>query len=194
MSRLRARQLTWMIAGGFLIAAAVVGALASSPLWYVVSAWLGAVLYAASFLLFALGLQRSGSVTDRHPVGTTALVLLGLWSIALPVVQSAGIGASLGQSVWTVEALARFALALVAVVQIGRARVVPGHWRWAPAFTLAVVALSWVAGELGLNVPAEGWFFVDALIRLSAGVFLGVIAIVLGIRASVRTVIIAPTP
>jgi len=192
LSRLRARQLTWVIGGALLTAAAVVGSLAPSPLWYVVSAWLGAVLYAASLVLFALGLQRSGSVTDRRPTGTTALVILGLWSVALPVIQSASIGASLEQSMWVVEVLARFAIALVAVVQVGRAGVVPGRWRWAPAFALAAVAFSWVAGEFAPSALVEGWFFVDALIRLGAGVFLGVVAIVLGVRASVRTVIIAP--
>lgn len=93
---------------------------------------------------------------------------------------------------WVVEVLARFAIALVAVVQVGRAGVVPGHWRWAPAFALAAVAFSWVAGEFAPSALVEGWFFLDALIRLGAGVFLGVVAIVLGVRASVRTVIIAP--
>lgn len=192
LGQLRARQLTWTIAGALMITSAVVGNMASSPLWSVVGAWVSAVFSAAALVLFAFGLRRSGSVTDRRPVGTAAIVALGLWSIALPVAQSTSIGASLGQPAWTTEALVRFAVALVAVVQIARVGAVPRPWQWAPAFALAAVALSWVVGELAPGVSAEGWFFVDSLVRLAAGVFVGVVAIVLGIRASVRTVIIAP--
>jgi hypothetical protein len=95
-----------------------------------------------------------------------------------------------------VDSAVQLAAALVAVVQIGRAGVVPRPWNWAPAWALGAVVVPSLLGLLLLAVGALQepqpqaqsltlTMFVsalDGLARTVGPVFLGVLAIVLGDR------------
>lgn len=91
-----------------------------------------------------------------------------------------------GYSELAIEAAA----ALVAVVEIARARVIPGNWRFAPAIALAVVVLVQVigqvvgvaAGSAGLEQAAVGLALGGFAAAILAPVALGIAAIALGAR------------
>ena len=150
-------------------------------------------LFAASLLVFAFGIRRSGSVTARRPLGTAALTALAGWTLGAPLLDSVFLsgssldpGSTLGFGY--AAALVAFLLALTAVTQIGRAGAVPAPWNWAPTWTLVAVALV----ELPQQFPVIGAQPEDAavqilinlniLVRTGATIFLGVLAIVLANR------------
>src|SRR5690606_22695678 len=89
----------------------------------------------------------------------------------------------------TTEAVS-LALAIVAVVQIGRTGVVPQPWAWAPLWALAVVVVSrtLLSGMLPMpglveNPEALGALFGLAGFLVAASVaFLGVLAMILAVR------------
>ncbi len=88
----------------------------------------------------------------------------------------------------------RVAAALVAVVRIGRARVVPAPWNWAPAWALAAIVLTGATGQMtalasaGSLDVAMTLLTLDGLVRTAATVLLGVLSIVLATRQ------VPPTP
>ena len=183
-------RLAWVIGGALLIATVVV----STPLsWYFGGGVIKAVLFAAALLVFAFGIRGSGSVTGRRPLGTAALVILAAWVLirrvawGLPWVNA--VGTEVLTDVSYVDSVVQLTAALVAVVQIGRAGVVPRPWQWAPAWALGAVvvpsllglllAVGATQGVLGLTMFVSA---LDGLARTAGPVFLGVLAIVLGDR------------
>lgn len=196
-----------MLGGILLIAATLVVAVAGPMLWSVPGAeFAGPALFSAALLVFAFGLRGAGSITARRPLGTAALTLLAVWTFAdgllwrftplgaLPLDQQALLGTSIP--------LVTAALAAVACVQIARAGVLPTPWNWAPTWALiAVVAPSLLQMLLVAAGPASRYQDVlivlvslDGLVRAAAGVFLGVMAILLASRAAPTRTVSIITP
>lgn len=154
------------------------------------------VLFTAALLVFALGIRGSGSVTARRPLGSAALVLLAAWLLlgeSLSVIvtsQAIDTVPDVLLGFGYVDPFVQFLLALIAVMQIGRIRVVPAPWNWSPAWVLAAVALSWlviqlvgaVDGAQSNPLPALYILSVDGIVRTASTVVLGVLAVVLGDR------------
>lgn len=181
----------WQIGGALLIASVVV----SAPLApYFGGAVIKAVLFAAALLVFAFGIRGSGSVTAGRPLGTAALTVLAIWVLLravawkLPWVDA--VGTDVLTDVGYVDSVVQLAAALIAVVQIGRACVIPRPWSWAPAWALAAVVMPSLLGLLILAIGgSEAQLFltmfvsaIDGLARTAGPVFLGVLTIVLGDR------------
>ncbi len=184
-----AAQPAW-IAGGILLVASGIFAFVARPSGtpgYVVSIT-GVALFSAALLVFAFGARGSGSMAGGR-VGTAALVVLAVWRLASAVfwgalavesgsalIQAQGLLITLNY----IDLLVQFAAALVVVIRIGRARVVPRPWNWAPAWALAVVVAEWVLGQA---LAAVEWVpFLNGLgiaVEVCVPVFLGVLAVVL---------------
>ena len=190
----RARQRTWVAAGVLLVLSALVRLVARGTLVVIHPA--GDWLFAVGAILFVIGIGRSGSVTGRRFVGTAATILLAvapmtqaLWAAFVP-------GEEVNRN--TVEDISAlvaivyygtvFVLAIVSVVQIARARVLPSPWRWAPAWVMVWTILTVGIGlnlfgsaPLGSTVAVLGSVLV--IYGPAAGVmFLGILGIVLGSR------------
>jgi hypothetical protein len=186
----------WIIGGVLFLASVVVG-VRTLPLIALV-AWgniLGTVLFSAALVVFAVGIRGAGSVTARKPLGTIALCALAVWTPAIaivPRVQAVGLSSSGDLLTFGyVTTFVQFVLALIAVVQIGRAAVVPRPWQWTPAWVLAAVAVLWVLEQLigigvstGQTVPAIATVVMtlDGLVRVAASVLFGVLTIVFARR------------
>jgi len=170
--------------------------------------WLGFVLaavYPAALIVYAYGLP-GGSVTARRPLGTAALTVLAAWilatSIAWPPILGPDPDEGLIAVFVVVDPVVRVAAALIAVVQIGRARVVPPPWNWAPSWALAAIVVTGVGGQaVAMTSPANGLdltmtlFTVDSLVRAAASVLLGVLSIVLAARrAPAEPVVVYRSP
>lgn len=201
----RDRRRTWMLGGGLLAASALLSlALRSFFLPGLPLHSLSDVLFAAGAVVFAFGLGRAGSVTARRPLGTTAIVLLAAWlliasplqQLLLPMEISFTDPAERGGYFQlvnlvgiTTEAIS-LVLAIIAVVQIGRAGIVPKPWSWAPLWALAAVVVSRTLFSGMLPIPgladdqvALGAVFGLAGFLVAASVaFLGVLAMVLAVR------------
>lgn len=158
-----------------------------------------AVLFAASLLVFAFGLRGQGSIVARRPPGMAALLVL---AVLPPVVELALSALATGQDISLLQILSftqlavTAAAALVAVVAIGRAAVVPRPWQWAPAWGLAVIVATSALPQIAL-VGASGqdpqgllWLFaLGSLVILTVPLALGILAMVLGARGQA-----APSP
>lgn len=190
----RARRLTW-VTGGILLLLSVV-------IWFTARGELAGfaiakdAVFASAAVLFVIGVGRAGSVTALRPVSTVATLALAvtpfaqsLWFGLVP--ESPG-DPNAREDAWVLAAALYYgslaALAIIAAVGIGRAGVLPSPWRWAPlwvvfwtplAFVVGITvsssapfgtAISRIAGHLVLDGPAIGT------------VFLGIVALVLGIR------------
>lgn len=208
----------WVWGGGLLALSAALPALSGSfaggfgP-WPVLG-WASRLAFAAAMVVFAFGIRRVGSVVARRPLGIVALLIVGVLLPLVEVISSMvfvwdpadrtgtpwWIGAAQavnlgGLALWG-------AAALVASVQIVRARVVPDPWRWAPVWGLAVIAVVFAATQIlmvGAGQPdfqtpaiilAMAWSAVMLLVPLA----LGVLAMMLGARglALARTQIYPP--
>jgi hypothetical protein len=172
----------------------VFGAAFQPPALGVGGGFIGPVLFSASLLVFAFGIRGSGSVTARRPLGTAALTALATWSLVVPIVLGLVVaGDRLPDWLLTfgyVDSFVRFVLALVAVVQIARAGVVPAPWNWAAGWVLAAVAGAWLLEQViavgaTQNAPflASTVLTVEGLVHIGGTVFLGVVAIVLADRS-----------
>lgn len=205
----------WIWGGGLLLASAVLplitgssGFAAAGGLSGAVFSWIGMLAFAAAMVVFALGLGRRGSVVARRPAGTVALIALAvvtpiIWVLtAVFPYSDADPGA---YAVWGYAELAvRFGAALVAVVAVGRARVVPPPWNWAPAWGLAAVVVTGVlaqvstvalAGRPGDQEALVTVFALSSLVAVVVPSLLGILAIVLGSRAEPRaTIPVYPPP
>jgi hypothetical protein len=192
----RARRHTWVSAGVLLVLSALAGFMARGPLVVIHPA--GDWLFAAGAILFVIGIGRPGSVTGRRFVGTAATILLAvapmtrsLWAAFVPD------GETNPNTVEDISALVAmlyygtvFALAIVSVIQIARARVIPSPWRWASAWVLVWTILTVAIGlnlfgsaPLGSTVSVLGSGL--AVYGPGAGViFLGILGIVLGSRGA----------
>lgn len=189
----------WLWGGGLLAASAALPML--GQIYYSTPAlvWAGRLLTAAALIVFAVGIRREGSIVARRPVGIVALVAMG---VVPPVIEllTPAVGSvddsGFPQNLWLLQLIGygsltiSVAAALVAVVEIARARVVPDPWRWAPAWGLAVAAGIYVVAQVTLIAvdPQGAAELVDLLATgaVVGNVFvplaLGILAMVLGAR------------
>jgi hypothetical protein len=190
---------TWFVGGSLLLGSVVLGWNLQSPgpLATVVSI-LGTVLFSTSVLVFAFGFRRSESVTVRRPLGTAALTFLAVWVLLSPVVSDLLASGSTDDDLpsallvyGVIDPYIRFALALVSVIHIGRAGVVPVPFHWLPAWTLAALTVPWILGQIVAAGPSPESDLptilfiaaVDGLVRTAGAVVLSVVAILLSDRA-----------
>lgn len=158
------------------------------------------ILFSAALFVFAFGVRGAGSVTARRPIGTAAVTLLGVWLILGAVFRDV---AGFGYSDWltsdamkllnNLDSFARFAIALVVVVQIARVGAVPAPWKWLPAMILAVLVIIWLPVNL-IEYSSPGsyfpdpiiWFLttIDGITRIGGTMMMGVIAVVLADRTN----------
>lgn len=222
------RARTALIVGGSaLIAAAVLPqpleplmlGLAGMPgLWSGVFAGGLAVVHAFGLTVLALGIRGSGSVTGRRPVGTIALIALGLWGVVGAIVSMtpllsedppAGSVPAGGMTFATVSVIVSFALALVACVEIMRAGAVPSPWHRVPLWCLAVLTVLWLVQTLmGVTLatyqgdaalPGATPIAIVLAVAISAAgtivsVGLGVLAVALGAAAGAASIHPRPAP
>ncbi len=133
----------WLTGGILLVLWAVGNYFDLAPLLTVPGGeWSLRVIFAAATFAFALGWKGVGSVTGRRPVGTTALILVGLWPFFTEFADSF-LWDDSNYVLWSVVSeLLRLGVAVVAVTQIVRAGLVVKPWAWTPAVGLAVYVLA----------------------------------------------------
>ncbi|CAH0195486.1 hypothetical protein [Microbacterium foliorum] len=204
----RTRQRTWILGGVGLIACGILGVLppggrvGSGPILLVTD-----VLFAASVLLFAVGLSRDASVVTRRPLGVTAMAIVAIWPLLSSVITRAmGPGVSPNDDAWVAYGyIALFiptAAGLVAAMQIARSDTVPSPWRWAPAWVLGMQALAWAVSQAVLvtarpeNVQsfAEPFHMLGTLASLAATLGLGILALILAARSRPESVQVYRSP
>lgn len=190
------RITAWVWGGILLIASAVLqlalnGSGASGEILTGIF-WLGSLAFAAAVLLFAVGWHGHGSVVARRAPGMVAMAVLALWpmvaAIVMPLLDPVGDSLT-SLIVWGyIDTVVYAVAALATVVAIGRARVVPAPWRWAPAWALAIVAGAFLlmqlvglaAGVLGQQILAP-LFWLLSTATVLAPLLLGLLALVLGL-------------
>lgn len=194
----RARQRTWVAGGVLLLLSVAVGVAARGPLVGISPAkdW----LFAGAAILFVVGLGRAGSVTGRRVVGSVAIVLLAVapmtqsyWFSFIPDSKA---DPHLAEDVSVHIALTYYGivatLAVISVVEIARAKVVPSGWRWAPMWVIVWTPIAFAIGlALFSSAPlGTAAASIGAIIGghgPAAGIaFLGVLGIVLGVRQPAR--------
>ena len=204
----RTRQRTWILGGVGLIACGILGVLppggrvGSAPILLVTD-----VLFAASVLLFAVGLSRDASVVSRRPLGVAALAIVAIWPLLSSVITRAmGPGVSPDDGAWVAYGyIALFiptAAGLVAAMQIARSDTVPSPWRWAPAWVLGIQALAWAVSQAVLvtarpeNVQsfADPFHMLGTLASLAATLGLGILALILAARSRPESVQVYRSP
>lgn len=187
----------WVWGGSLLLASVLLqvlltGSLSGATGLSGVVLWLGILSHSAALLVFAFG-WRGGSVTARRPVPTTALVVLALWGplgavlsrVIVITPEASEVGVTLGY----VEIAVWFGAALVAVVGIQRAGVVPRPWHRAPMWGLAIVAGTGVFTQVaGVALGQRSMelllllFQFSGLVTIAVPLLLGILAVVLGLR------------
>lgn len=202
-----------MIGGIGLVLCGVIGMLQYSVFGIAqVTGILLDAVFAASVLLLAIGLSPQSSVVARRPLGVAALAIVALWPLLvravaplLPTMDAATFEAGLdayryAESVLTaafyVNLLVSVAAALLASVQIVRAKAVPVPWNWAPLWALVTWSVAAVVQQFlytasassGLQGYAEAAFLLGALPFLAQTIGLGVVALVLSARVRSDTV------
>lgn len=204
----RTRQRTWVFGGLGLVVCGVLGVLppdtrvGSGPLQIITD-----VLFAASVLLFAVGLSRDASVVSRRPLGVTALALVAIWPLISSAINTAmGPEASPGDDAWVAYGyIALFfpaAAGLVATMQIARSSSIPSPWRWAPAGVLGAQALAWgISQTIFVSTrPESVQSFADlfqtlgTLTSLAATLGLGILALILAARLRPESVEVYRSP
>lgn len=130
----------WIDAGALMIGSVLLG-----PLLQVGSylgptgSLLSTLLIVVSMIMFAIGSERSTSVTARRPLGTAALIGLAVWTaVGTPALDALaaqpGHGSMIGYG--HVDLIVSFVLAAIATTQIARAGIVPRPWHLAPLWVL----------------------------------------------------------
>lgn len=134
---------TWTIGGILMLVCAALSVVApalmltalSTPVW-----WARTLAFSAALVVFAVGIRRQGSVVDRRLLGVSALILLAVWplvdAVVYALVPPTMDSLELYQAWGYVSLVVPLAAAIVAVVLIARAGVVPHPWRWAPLWAL----------------------------------------------------------
>lgn len=169
---LAGRRRTWMVGGLLLLTTGLAWTL--SELGIAPVGLLGLVTEPLAFIVFAIGLGRGGSVTARRPVGTIALAGLGVLVVAQPLVRMVLNGMPMGEGPQAAEQYAvmhqnvgialevtALVLAVVAVVAIVMAGVVPSPWRWLPVVALIVALIA-----RALPLLRHGPLTMDALLTV----------------------------
>jgi hypothetical protein len=169
---------------------------AFGDLWYLVPGGrhIGTSVFSAALLVFAFGIRGGGSITGRRPLGTAALTVLAVWAVIVPILQDLLSSDEYSPDLFLVgyvDPIVRFILAVIAVVQVGRARVVPHPWNWAPTWALAAVTVPWIVEQVMGIAVRQGQDatsavlllgVLDGALRIGAMLFLGVLAVVFGNR------------
>lgn len=198
----RQRRSTWILGGILLIVPALIDIILRTSLGAAVG-WGSRLIFLLAVIIFTVGIGPAGSVTARRPLGTVSALVFGALLAAgglLPLLPALARPASGDVQAMvaaaTTVALSSLAIVLVALVfgviaavQIARAGVVPAPWRWAPLWALGAGVIGSLVGMLlpvflitsGLPV-AETANLVMAGISGAAEIFLGIVAIALGIR------------
>lgn len=189
----------WIWGGGMLALSAIVpilippGGMGSAGM---VVGWVRAALFAAAMVVFARGLRGHGSIVARRVPGVIALIVVGT---VLPLVEAVSAWVFVvdperpaASSEWIGTAqvvnMAGFAVwagaALVAGVEVARARVVPGWWRWAPLGALGVIVLAFVGTQVaGVQLAASGDIDVVSALFAVWGVAAVLVPLALGVAA-----------
>ncbi|MFE6734915.1 hypothetical protein [Microbacterium sp. NPDC057650] len=194
------RRRTWMTGGILLLASVLVTMIVGTPGFW--PGRLSPLLSAAALVIFAIGLGRGGSVTARRPLGTGALIAFAVWDLAwpwgmglipYPAADESGYFSTM-QMLATSGQVVSLILAIIVVTQIGRVRIVPRPWNWAPLWALAAVVAGQVlqrllvTADLTVLLMMIGPFY--ALIAVLPPAFLGVPAIVLATRRDPASVVV----
>lgn len=200
-SETRDRTLTdarraWMTGGTLLILSSVLALTGALPFGFpIVGAdVVGSACYAAALVIFAFGFRGSGSVTNRRPLGTVALVILAAWTVlwaslhgVIGSLAASDAGMNVTLSLGYANSLITVITALVAAVQIARASVVRRPWNWAPTWAVAATAIPFIVSQMLLAGQPDGGALnfaialttVSGLINIVGCAFLGVLAFVL---------------
>lgn len=194
----------WVWGGGLLLASAVL------PLLQAQFAEVGALHTALFFVAYgafavAIGLFALGrdSVVARRPLGTTALLVLGVWPLAtalfwsiVPIETIAYDPALLAlvSIAGYVQMIVPLTAAIIATVQIARAGVLRRHLRWLPLIAVAVGYGAEILVSL-ISVPFAGMMLsptlqtlvgplsaITALASFAAVAGIGILAIIEGLR------------
>jgi hypothetical protein len=193
--------------GGALLLASVVATVVFQPGFYAFT-WVGyipTVLFSAALMIFAFGIRGSGSITAGRPLGTGALAALAVWLVLMDVLP-----ATIGSALTVTSPLAvlialnylklvvQLALAIIAVVQIARAGVVPAPLAWVPTWVLVACTATWLLSQLAgivlVNVSQVAAIFLtlDGATRIGGTIVLGVLAIVLADRMTRTPLAVEP--
>ncbi|MBT2485922.1 MULTISPECIES: hypothetical protein [unclassified Microbacterium] len=190
----RARRRTWVAGGALLLLSVAVGIAARGQLASFAPAkdW----VFAAAMILLVVGMGRAGSLTARRIVGTAAAILL----VTVPLTQSywfsfipdstedphlaEDVGAFIAFTYHGIMAI----LAVITVVEIARAKVIPSPWRWAPLWVAVLTPITYAIGltlfssaPLGTTLASTG--AIVAGYGPAVGIaLLGVLGIALGMR------------
>ena len=182
------RHVSWIVGGALLVLSVVIGY--ATQYGGTGDVPVRDLAWAAGVLVLALG---TPSVTAHRPLGTAALVGLGIWTVGAAIVRGilnrevAGVGGNLAPVIvasW-VDIVGSLLLAIVAVVQIGRIEAVRRPWRWAPAWVLGIVTAEWLLGQLiglvgGAAVGPYVALGLGGLLNIGGTLVLGILAIGLG--------------
>lgn len=201
------RSATWRVGGILLGVCGVIGLggarTVGSP---VVAQILIDGLWAVGILVFAVGLNRAGSVVARRPLGLTSLVVLALAPLIVnltytltpvQVVSSEPATAWLASAVSVTASAVSIAAAAVAATQIARLGAVPARWRRAPLWALAIsvgcaVLVQVVWGALGAAGADQGVIAAVGVIGwigyLAPTLGLGVVALIAAATDDPRSV------
>lgn len=185
----------WLWGGGLLAASAALPMLGQSFYGTPVLLWTARLLAAAALVVFALGVRGEGSVVARRPVGMVALFVLAivppLIELLTPALVMPSTTSGLPDNLWLVQVMGyggiaiAGAAALVAVVEIARARVVPDPWRWAPAWALAAIAGTYVLSQVLIVAAGAAALETYATLLAITGAAAALVPLALGILAMV---------
>jgi len=185
----------WLWGGGLLAASAALPMLGQSFYGTPVLLWTARLLAAAALVVFALGVRGEGSVVARRPVGTVALFVLAivppLIELLTPALVMPSTTSGLPDNLWLVQVMGyggiaiAGAAALVAVVEIARARVVPDPWRWAPTWALAAIAGTYVLSQVLIVAAGAAALETYAALLAITGAAAALVPLALGILAMV---------
>lgn len=188
--RMRLRRV-WVLGGILLLGYVLIGL--ALPMM-AGTATVTRIAFAAATVLFAIGWRGVGSVTARRPLGTVALILLGVWPWVMDLlwlVFPATPSSLAAMPIVSVGTVVQLLVAIVAVTQIARAGVVPQPWSWTPTIALVMVVLAQVLMMAFASISHDQTALVAAmdvaaLAQAVAVAGVGVVAIVLATRAEPR--------
>lgn len=185
----------WYLAGGLLIASVLLGPYVRIDSRIGLDAnVVPALMFSAALVAFAIGDDRSTSVTARRPLGTISLVVLAAWTFFTAMLRLKVPTPPLIETLLSfgyIDQIVQFVLAIIVATQIARANTVPRPASLAPLWVVAAIAVSWVIQQIvavaaGPNVSALIVLpiIIDSLVRVAGPVLLGIIAIALASRAT----------
>ncbi|MFT4259842.1 hypothetical protein [Microbacterium sp.] len=189
----RARRRTWVTGGVLVVLTALVGVFARFDLARF--HFLKDVLWALAVTVLVIGLGRAGSITARRPIASIVVLLqVAVASPLLPAFLSGLAPRDTGNLYEEEDAymalmmpyfFAVFALTVAAVILIGIIGALPHGCSWAPAVVTAASALASAAAVAVVPLTDEAGPVRRVLFEVpGAGMLLlGVLAIVLGVRA-----------